>query len=417
MTEVALLNIGTELLRGRTVNTNASEIGKMLLGNGLHLQTTLVIHDDGQVILDSLNELMSTHDIVLITGGLGPTKDDITKKVLLERFGGEMVLHEATFRRIEGFVAKRGRTMLESNRQQAFVPSSCEVLENDRGTAPGMAFLENGKTVVSMPGVPYEMHNLMQSAVVPMLLERYPHDHTGTRIVRTGGVAESMIAERMEEIEPDIDPRIAIAYLPSFDGTKIELRITGSPADAEEMEEALEIAQEKVAVLFSKYVYSLEDKTPDQVLAAYLLKHKITMATAESCTGGAIAASIVQHSGVSSVMKGGVVAYMREIKETVLGVPAATIDTHGIVSRETAIAMAEGARKLMGSDFAVSITGIAEAAKDASEDEQTQAWVGFADENGSTALHFGLFNVRHVNIQFAKNAALIYCLSCLKQNK
>jgi nicotinamide-nucleotide amidase len=414
MTEVALLNIGTELLRGRTVNTNASEMGKLLLAHGLLLQTTLVIHDEGPVIRDSLDQLLAKHDVVLITGGLGPTKDDITKKILLERFGGEMVLHGLTLDRIEKYMAKRERRMLETNRQQAFVPSTCEVLENDRGTAPGMVFTESGKTIISMPGVPFEMLNLMQSRVVPLLLDRYAHTYTGTRIVRTGGVPESRIAERMEEIEPDIDPRVSIAYLPSFDGTKIELRITGDPGDAAALDEVLVIAQQKVATLFYKYVYSLEDKSPDQALAEYLIKNKITMSTAESCTGGAIAASIVQHSGVSSVLKGGVVAYMREIKEKVLGVPAETIDRHGIVSRETAIAMAEGARKLMGSDFAVSITGIAEAAEDAPEDEQTQAWLGFSDANGSSALHFRLFKVREVNIQIAKNAALIYGLRCLK---
>jgi nicotinamide-nucleotide amidase len=328
-----------------------------------------------------------------------------------------MVLHEGMLGRIERYLASRGRRLLESNRQQAFVPSSCEVLENDQGTAPGMVFTENGKTIVSMPGVPFEMINLMQTRVLPLLTQRYAHDWVGTRIVRTGGVPESRIAERMEEIEQEIDPRVGIAYLPSFDGTKIELRITGKPEEGEELEAVLAAAQKKVADLFYKYVYSLEDKSPDRVLADYLLQHNITMSTAESCTGGAIAAAMVQHSGISAVFKGSVVAYMREIKEKVLGVPAATIDEFGIVSGETAKAMAEGARELMGSDFAISITGIAEAAEDAPKEGQPQAWIGYADSNGSQALHFGLFKGREVNIQIAKNAALIFCLRCLRMDR
>lgn len=413
MATVALLNIGSELLRGRTINTNAAAMGKMLLGKGYHLNTTLVIHDDGPVIRQSLDDLLTGHDIVLITGGLGPTKDDITKTVLRERFGGEMVCHEPTLRRIEGYLARRGRRLLESNRQQAFVPSTCEVLENEQGTAPGMAFRENGRTVVSLPGVPYEMRHLMQHKVLPLLETRYSHQHVATRIVRTGGVPESRIAARMEEIEPKIDPRVSIAYLPSFDGTKIELRASGEPAEAAELDAALLQGQDLVAELFAKYVYSREDKTPDRVLAEYLLARGITMGTAESCTGGAIAAAMVQHSGVSAVLKGGIVAYMREIKENVLAVPAATIDEHGIVSRETARAMAEGARTLLGSDFAISITGIAEAAENAPKEDQPQAWIGYADAKGSTALHFRLFKGREVNIQIAKNAALIYSLRCL----
>ena len=414
MTTIALLNIGSELLRGRTVNTNAARMAKMLRKIGFSLDRTVVVHDEGAAITQAIDQLMQVHDVLLVTGGLGPTRDDITKKVLLARFGGELMIDNRTLAHIESYLARNGRKLLESNRQQALVPSSCEVLFNGMGTAPGMAFRENGKTLIALPGVPYEMEHLMKSQVLPLLREQFSVGVVQTRIIRTAGVPESRIAERMVEIEGEIAAEISIAYLPGYDGTKIELRLEGAPAQHAEISRALTAAQALVANLFSKYVYSLEDKAPSQVLAERLLEAQLTFATAESCTGGAIAAALVQHTGVSAVLKGGVIAYMREIKEEMLGVSAATIDANGIVSQAVASAMAEGARKALGSDIAVAITGIAEAPPNAGEAESPQAWIGFADANGSSAFHIRLFGDRKVNLEVAKNAALIFVLRNLK---
>ncbi len=416
MAKIALLNIGTELLRGRTINTNASYMGKSVLDAGYAIETTLVIHDEGPVIEKSIEDLLENHDVVLITGGLGPTKDDITKKVLLEMFGGEMICHEPTFARIERFLIRLGRPLQEHNRLQSFVPSSCTVLENEMGTAPGMAFERDGKVIISMPGVPFEMKHLMETKVNAFLHQRFPVLLQMQRIVRTAHVPESRIAEKMESIEGDIDPRIDIAYLPSFDGTKIELKMRGKEAEKADMEAVLKDAQDRVAELMQKYVYSLEDKSPDKLLVELLFERKATFATAESCTGGGIAAKIVTNSGVSSIMKGGVVAYMPEVKEAVLGVSAATIAEFGIVSSEVAAGMAEGARKLLGADYAVSITGIAEAASDAGPDEQPQAWIGLAGPNGTFTHHRKLFKDRKVNIQFAINSALIFSLKRIQND-
>lgn len=414
MAKIALLNIGSELLRGRTVNTNAAWMGETLIAAGYSVETTLVIHDDGPVITEAIHRLMATHDAVLVTGGLGPTKDDITKKVLLDIFGGEMVCHEPSLKRIEGYLARLNRPLLDHNRLQSFVPSSCEVLENERGTAPGMAFQVDGHALVSMPGVPFEMKWLMENKVIPWLKALFPTGLLLSRVVRTAGIPESRIAEKMEGIEPDLDQRIGIAYLPSSDGTKIELKIGGSPEERAGMEAALNAAQGMVADLFREYVYSLEDKTPDRLLAEWLMREKKTFGTAESCTGGEIAAKLVKHSGVSSVLKGGVVAYMASVKEAVLGVPAETIASHGIVSEAVAIAMAEGARRVLDAEYAVSITGIAEAAKDAPENERPQAWIGFSGPQGSVAMHIRLMWDRRVNIEVAANAALVFCLRRLQ---
>ncbi len=410
MTKIALLNIGTELLRGRTINSNAAAIGQMLLAAGYALETTLVIHDDGPVITAAIEDLLATHDVLLLTGGLGPTKDDITKKVLLELFGGEMVCHVPTLERIANFLKRLDRPMIPLNRMQADVPSSCTVMENEMGTAPGMAFLRDGKTLISMPGVPYEMKFLMEHHVVAWLQGHYPVAEQHLRVVRTAGLAESTIAERMETIEQDLDPRIAIAYLPSFDGTKIELKVAGKPEETGELQAVLDDAQQKVAQLLEQYVYSLQDKSPDKLLADWLIQNNKTFATAESCTGGEIAAKLVKHSGISAVLKGGIVAYMVEIKENVLGVKQSTIAEKGIVSEEVAREMAEGARRIMGSDYAVAITGIAEAAKDAPKEALPQAWIALAGPEGTSAFHTRMLRDRKVNIEIAAYAALIFAL-------
>jgi nicotinamide-nucleotide amidase len=412
--KIALLNIGSELLRGRTVNTNAAHMGESLLAAGYAVETTLVIHDDGPVITAAMLDLMERHDVVLVTGGLGPTKDDITKKVLLELFGGEMVCHAATLHRIEGYLKRMERPLLEHNRQQAFVPSSCEVLENEMGTAPGMAFSKGGKALISMPGVPFEMKWLLREKVIPWLHTRYPVANQYSKVIRTAGIPESRMAEKMEAIEGELDSRIDIAYLPSYDGTKIELKLQGNPADAPELLAVLETAQAKVSALFSRYVYSLEDKQPDQLLAEWLIANNRTFGTAESCTGGEIAAKIVKHSGVSSVFKGGVVAYMAAIKVAVLGVLEETITAKGVVSEEVAREMAEGARRILGTDFAISITGIAEAANDAPADQQPQAWLGFAGPEGTKALQIRLMKDRRVNIEIAAYSALVFALRSIR---
>lgn len=413
MTKIALLNIGSELLTGRTINTNAATIALQLRAKGYHLESTAVCHDTWDEITFWLSSLLDRHEVVLITGGLGPTKDDITKKVLLDHFGGEMTVHEPTLRRIESYLSMRNRRLLESNRLQSFVPSSCTVIDNFNGTAPGMAFERDGKIVVSMPGVPLEMQYLMQDGVLPLLQSRYPSLRMLTRMVRTAGIPESRIAERMEEIEADLPEGLQVAYLPGYDGTKIELRLKADRQAAPE--KAIAEGQRRIADLFSKYTYALVDKNPDTLLAELLLARQITMATAESCTGGAIAAKMVEHSGMSAVFKGGVVAYMRETKEKILGVPPATIDEFGIVSGEVAKAMAKGARERLGTDFAVSITGIAEAPADAPPAELPQAWIGYADANGEQAIHIKLFRQRKQNIEVAANAVLIYALRILQR--
>ncbi len=413
MTRIALLNIGTELLVGRTVNTNATKIALMLRAQGFHLESTIVCHDTEEDIRYWIDELLSRHEVVLITGGLGPTRDDITKGVLLDRFGGEMICHQPTLEAIKQYLSSHGRPLLDQNRQQAIVPSSCKVLRNHYGTAPGMVFWEGGKMVVSLPGVPLEMEFLLQKEVIPLLLKTYPVQNMYTRIIRTIGVPESQIAQKMEGIEDQLPEQLSVAYLPSYEGTKIELRMKSN--DAEQGNREIGAAQKRIANMFAEYVYSLEDKTPSQLLKEYMIAHQVTMATGESCTGGAIAALMVEHSGISAYFKGAVVAYSEEVKENILGVKRGTIERYDVVSGEVAMEMARGAREQLRSDFAVSITGIAEAEQDKSTEALPQAWLGFSDARGEKAFHFKLFRQRKQNIAIAAQAAIIYALRCLQE--
>lgn len=408
MISIALLNIGTELLRGRTVNTNAAEIGVMLLDAGFSLDRTEVIHDDGPVIKAAMLRLLDLHDVVLVTGGLGPTKDDITKTTLLEIFGGELVQDQAMYDQMAQFVERMGREMNDLNKLQSMVPSSCKVLHNSMGSAPGMLYERDGKLLAAMPGVPFEMRHLIKDRVIPILKEKFPPEQMLKRILRTYGIAESDLAEQMALYEDHFLPGLDIAYLPSFDGTKMELKLRTVASESAQKDKELGELHVFLAEKLAKWVYATQDLTADTLLANWLKETGTTFCTAESCTGGAISAKIVRHSGVSSVHKGGVIAYWPETKEEVLGVPVSVIDEFGVVSEETAIAMAEGARKLLGTDAALSITGIAEGDIRGPESERPQVWIAFAGPHGTVTKHLNFFHSREVNIERATMGAIVF---------
>jgi nicotinamide-nucleotide amidase len=273
-----------------------------------------------------------------------------------------------------------------------------------------MAFVRGAQSLIAMPGVPFEMKHLLRDRVLPWLKDRYSALQHHACVVRTAGIPESTIAEKMESIQGEIDPRVAIAYLPGFEGTKIELKLEGSPDQSSELSSVLAQAQSKVARLFAPYVYALEDKAPDRLLAEWLVKTGHTFGTAESCTGGEIAAKLVKHSGISAVLKGGIVAYWPSVKESVLGVRHETISESGIVSADVAREMAEGARRVLKCDYAISITGIAEAPADSAAEAMPQAWLGFAGSGGTTTAHLKLMKDRRVNIEVAAYAALVLAL-------
>ncbi len=355
---VEILSIGDELLMGQTVNTNAAWMGHLLENEGWRVNRCVAVSDEEEAIVDALKDAESRAELVLITGGLGPTRDDITKHVLCQHFGTQLVRHPEIEDRIVSWFERRGRQVLQVNRDQALLPQSCKPLDNPLGTASGMWFDRPGGVTVSMPGVPYEMEHIMEHGVIPAMrsqLElqgRLPK--RGHMSLLTMGTGESQLALTLGDMEEELERGgIKLAYLPSPGSVRIRLTAEG--------EAVQQLAQAHAAVLdrLSDWVVSETGVPIDEALGQFLVSQGHTLAVAESCTGGALGAALVSRAGASAFFLGGVQCYSNAAKEQLLAVDGALISEFGAVSEEVAVAMAQGARKKFGADFGVSITGIA----------------------------------------------------------
>ncbi|HCZ07850.1 MAG TPA: damage-inducible protein CinA [Flavobacteriales bacterium] len=355
---VEILSIGDELLMGQTVNTNAAWMGHLLENEGWRVNRCVAVSDEEEAIVDALKDAESRAELVLITGGLGPTRDDITKHVLCQHFGTQLVRHPEIENRIVSWFERRGRQVLQVNRDQALLPQSCKPLDNPLGTASGMWFDRPGGVTVSMPGVPYEMEHIMEHGVIPAMrsqLElqgRLPK--RGHMSLLTMGTGESQLALTLGDMEEELERGgIKLAYLPSPGSVRIRLTAEG--------EAVQQLAQAHAAVLdrLSDWVVSETGVPIDEALGQFLVSQGHTLAVAESCTGGALGAALVSRAGASAFFLGGVQCYSNAAKEQLLAVDGALISEFGAVSEEVAVAMAQGARKKFGADFGVSITGIA----------------------------------------------------------
>lgn len=351
-----LVTIGDELLTGHTVDTNSAWMGVALNARGFSVDRRITVRDVGEEISEAIDEALSKADVVLVTGGLGPTNDDITKKVLCGYFGTTLALHKESLQLIEEFVSMRGYPLTDSNRNQAMVPIGCTPLLNRMGTAPGMWFEHNGKVLVSMPGVPYEMEYLMSNEIIPRLAEKFHTEKVLHRWVITQGIPEAFLADRLRQFEAGLPDFIRMAYLPSQGVIKLRLSVYGATPE-QEMQ-----LYSKAAGLASEIrdvVVSEQDESLQQIVGRLLTEGQKTLALAESCTGGYIAHLITQIPGSSAYFKGGVVAYSNEVKVALLGVNPATLEAHGAVSTQTAAEMAEGVRKRLQADYGLATTGIA----------------------------------------------------------
>jgi nicotinamide-nucleotide amidase len=355
---VEILSIGDELLMGQTVNTNAAWMGHLLENEGWRVNRCVAVSDEEEAIVDALKDAESRAELVLITGGLGPTRDDITKHVLCQHFGTQLVRHPEIENRIVSWFERRGRQVLQVNRDQALLPQSCKPLDNPLGTASGMWFDRPGGVTVSMPGVPYEMEHIMEHGVIPAMrsqLElqgRLPK--RGHMSLLTMGTGESQLALTLGDMEEELERGgIKLAYLPSPGSVRIRLTAEG--------EAVQQLAQAHAAVLdrLSDWVVSETGVPIDEALGQFLVSQGHTLAVAESCTGGALGAALVSRAGASAFFLGGVQCYSNAAKEQLLAVDGALISEFGAVSEEVAVAMAQGAREKFGADFGVSITGIA----------------------------------------------------------
>ncbi len=370
-----IINIGDELLIGQVVNTNASWMAEELNKRNIKVTNISVISDGGDDIRQQLECSLSEADVVLITGGLGPTKDDITKSVLCEFFGDTLVRHQQTYDNVKKFFERRGLPFTEINQAQALVPSKCKVLVNEVGTAPCMVFtvrseelgVESEKIVVSMPGVPFEMKWLMQNSVLPLLEERLGAEAIVHKTILTFGIGESFLADKIADWEDALPTHIKLAYLPEAGKVRLRLSAYGSlmhnSLQSISIKERLEceVAEqiEKLEKIIGENIYGYDDETVSSAVGKLLKERGVMLATAESCTGGLVARRITETSGSSAYFKGGIVAYSNEIKEQLLGVKHETLEQYGAVSEQTAIEMARGCLTTMGVDYAIATTGIA----------------------------------------------------------
>ncbi len=405
---ITIINIGDELLIGQVVNTNASTMSRMLTAAGMDVLKTMVVGDERQAIWNAVDEAMHSSDAVLVTGGLGPTKDDITKKLLCEYFNSELVESSVALDNVKRIFESRGYELTPVNRAQALVPKCCEVLNNDLGTAPCMWFSNEGKILVSLPGVPFEMEWLMCNRVIPKLQETFKTDIIITKNILVQGIGESFLSDLIEPWELSLPKHIKLAYLPVAGLTKLRLTVHGS-YDPSILKGLYELA--------GKYIVGEDCETLDELVHKTLTERGLTLATAESCTGGNIARLLTAQAGASVYFKGGVVAYSNEVKESVLGVKHSTLEAHGAVSEETVREMAEGVRTRLGTDLAIATTGIAGPDGGTSEKPVGTVWIAVADARHTEAklLQFGA-NRRQQNIDRSTNQAyaMLIRLICQK---
>ena len=355
----SIITIGDELLIGQTIDTNSAFIAQELNKIGVWVRRRVAVGDVYDDIWDALDEEGQESDIVIITGGLGPTADDITKPLLCKYFGGKLVVNEEVLAHVKYLfekVFRRPGPMLERNLKQAEVPDNCIVLHNKRGTAPGMLFKRDGKVFISLPGVPHEMKGLIVNEVVPYLLSAFKMPAIIHKTAFTAGQGESMIAELLKDFEPSLPSHIKLAYLPNYG--MVKLRLTSQGNNKEEVERELMPYFEKLQELVKDFLVTNEDEGLEIVIGKILKAKSKTMGTAESCTGGYIAHLITSVSGSSAYYKGSVISYANEIKENILGVKQETLLSVGAVSEETVKEMVKGAINKLNVDFALATSGI-----------------------------------------------------------
>ena len=390
--KATILNIGDELLIGQVVNTNASRMAQMLIAAGIDVCGTYVVGDNAQDISSYLRHCLDRSNVVLMTGGLGPTKDDITKKVLCDFFDSQLYENEEALNNVKRIFAARGYELTPLNRQQAGVPRCCTMINNVMGTAPCMWFEHEGKVLVSMPGVPFEMVNLMETEVVPRLQKYFRTDQIINKNILVQGIGESFLSDLIEPWETTLPATIRLAYLPQAGMVKLRLTARGSHDQRPLLEQQIADAVERLYPLAGQYIVGEDLESLPELVAYTFTKHYITLATAESCTGGALAAQLTALAGASEYYRGGVVAYCNEVKECALGVQHQTLQSYSAVSEQTVGEMAMGVRSRLGADYGVATTGVAGPSGGTKDCPVGTVWIGIAGPDGQLVtklLHFG----------------------------
>lgn len=398
-----IITIGDEILIGQIVDTNSAFIAGQLNDIGIRIKQISSVSDDKDHILTALSEAAGRADVIIITGGLGPTKDDITKKTIAEYFNVQLVENQEALDNVVNIFSRYNRPLLEVNRLQAQVPENCEIILNKNGTAPGMWFNENGKIYISMPGVPHEMMYMMEDQVIPKLKSSLKLPFIIHKTILTVGEGESFLAERIADIEDSLPSFIKLAYLPKLG--QVRLRLSGYGAEEAVLKKTVDEFAAKIIGRVGNVVAAEEDIPIEQAILNYMSDSRVTLSAAESCTGGYISHLITQHAGASKVFLGGVVSYSNELKESVLGVKEVTLEKFGAVSEETATEMVKGALLHFKSDYAVAVTGIAGPDGGSAEKPVGTVWIAVASRKQTVVKKFTFANKRRQNIERAAISA------------
>ncbi|RKD85046.1 competence/damage-inducible protein A [Mangrovibacterium diazotrophicum] len=399
-----IITIGDEILIGQIVDTNSAWMAEQLNLNGIEVYQVTSVHDDHEHILRAFADAESRADLILITGGLGPTKDDITKKALCDYFQCGMHRDEKTLQQVIERLSKRNVTINQLNKDQALVPDVCTVLQNSNGTAPGMWFEKDDTIFVSMPGVPFEMQGIMVEEVLPRLRKNGKLKSIYHQTVLVYGIPESMLAEQLDEWESALPSFVKLAYLPNQ--LMIRLRLSAYGNDMEELKALVDQKVRELEQLIPNNIFGYNNDTISGITGKLLQKTGSFVATAESCTGGNIAHLYTEIPGSSAYFRGGVVAYSNEVKMAALGVKPETLEAHGAVSRETALEMVQGVKKALNTDYGIATTGIAGPDGGSADKPVGTVWIAVSGKQETVVERFVFHHNRERNIQRSSQTAL-----------
>ncbi len=403
-----IITIGDELLIGQVVDTNSAWMGQQLNEHGIKVHQITSVSDEETHILDALTEAAMRADLILITGGLGPTKDDITKITLCKYFNTQLVFNEEAFENLKTIFSRFGREITPRNRTQAEVPENCTPLINKRGTASGMWFENNGKVYVSMPGVPHEMKAMMTNDVLPKIKERFVTPFILHKTVLTQGIGESFLADKLVQFEEELPPAFKLAYLPASSIVRLRLTAMG---DEITIRKTMDVQFEKLLAVVHPYMFGVDEDSLEVIIGNLLKTKNKTVCTAESCTGGYVSHLITKVAGSSEYFVGSTITYSYPSKTKLLNVPADLLEKRGAVSEEVAKIMAAEALNLLGADYSISTTGIAGPGGGTTDKPVGTVWIGIGSKSGVTAKKFQLGGDRSRNIEMTA----IYALNMLRK--
>lgn len=401
-----IISVGDEILIGQIINTNAAYLGDKLFSAGIPAGKMTVIGDEEKMLLEELEDSVKNYEVTIITGGLGPTHDDITKPVLVKFFRDELIQNEKVLSHVKNIFASRNINMPEVNYGQALVPRKSEVIWNQNGTAPGIWYEADNKIIISLPGVPYEMKAMTEDYVIPKLKEKFSERTRGyylQKTLLTTGLGESTLNEKLGDIK-EITGESKLAFLPSAEGVRLRINVTAS--SLKEAESKLIETENKIRLKAGDFIYGINDETIEHNIGKMLRERNKTLSVAESCTGGEISSRIVSIAGSSDYYSGGICAYSNKEKVKILGVKEVTLEKYGAVSEETAVEMAAGVRRIMETDYAVSTTGIAGPSGGTEQKPVGLVWIGFSGGGKNFAVKYFFGGRREINIRRASMRAL-----------